>query len=269
MFNRFEPSYLVARSTDPDADPSTGYFHAIEDAFGEAGLDTYEVFIEAFPMDASTGAPFTSQTFYRYVRTHINDFVDPTYSQFFPYTPTRDSSSNQDEIKWLSSRPLGALITIDINVPTTPIVATTASVLVTVDEASRWVFTTWKTPADDNHPISGSREFAIFRAVHNGKSGHMFRTRAADRITALPASLPGLPSDVLEAATVLGQDLLWQSLQQKMADFINANGGRADVVARFVGRYPWNVPIIDDIKDLFFSPSTIRLHPPQIEVLPF
>lgn len=258
LLNRFDPVYFALRLTDPDADPLTGYFHAIEDAVGDINLDRYMVWVDDLPENPGGGGKFSAEEFLTYWRTHINDFVDTSISAFFPYAPRRDPTGNVDEVKWNSSSPLGAVITIEL-----PILGPdeSGSVVCTLIEPNRWRFSTWKTPGDNNHPVSGNREFGFYRGRYKGRRGFVFQTRGADRITAFGSLLP---DDVFNVVFG-GADSLWRSLQQGLATFINSHGGTAEVISpAYSSRYGWTL-----LKPFIFSPTTPRLHIPQTEFSPF
>jgi hypothetical protein len=255
MFNRFDPFYVVERivNGNVNADPRWGYFHAVEDATGDLNLDRYAIWVEELPNHPVTGVKFSAEDLFTYFRTHINDFVDTNTSAFYPYSPRRDSTSNADEVKWLSSSPLGAVITIEM-----PIFGPDESgtVVCTLIEPTRWRFSTWKTPGDNNHPVSGNREFGFYRARYRQRSGYVYQTKGADRVTATlsPAFL-----------VFSGADQLWRSLQTKFANFVNTHGGIAEpILEPYSYRFPFSV-----LRPSLFAPTEVRWHIPQSEVAPF
>lgn len=251
LFNRFDVVYWGLRRSDPNADPNWGYFHAIEDAAGDnLNLDRYMVWVEKLPRHPVTKDPFTAESLLTYWRTHINDFVDTNNSAFYPYGPRREPLNTADQTKWLSPSPVGTVITIEISID---VGTEFASVVCSVSEPHRWVFSTMKTPGDFNHPVSGNREFGFYRARFREKTGFVFQTRGADRVTG---------SLIPEGITFEGADELWRSLQAKLASFIAANSGVAEVISpAYSKRFPW-----DDVHAALFAPTVPRLHIPQSEL---
>ena len=92
-------------------------------------------------------------------------------------------------------------------------------------------FTTVQTPFSltGTHPVSGNRDFGL----KVDTDGWIFYTRGADRATE-PAAF--LASDIL---TFPKADQLWRSLQAKMAAYVIANGGAAQITPPFSVRNPW------------------------------
>jgi hypothetical protein len=252
LFKRFDVVYWALRKTDPDADPTWGYYHAIEDAAGDnLNLDRYQIWVERLPNHPVTKAAFTPESLLTYFRTNINSFLDTSVSAFYPYAPHREPPGTVDETKWLSSSPLGAVMTIEIDITGG---TEFASVVCTLIEPRRWIFSTMKTPGDFNHPVSGNREFGFYRGRYKGKDGWAFQTRGADRVT---------PSLIPEGPTFEGADRLWRSLQAKFKEFVDREGGVAEIIDPFSQRFPW-----DDVSAALFSPSIKRLHIPQSELTP-
>jgi hypothetical protein len=121
-------------------------------------------------------------------------------------------------IRWTSSNPLGSVLSIRI----LPVIEF-GSVVSIANASNRWVFATAQTPQDDDHPVSGNREFGFTR---NG-SQVTFYTRGVDRLT----------SDFDRIGSYLGSyggygafqqaDALWSSLMEGIqADLKQANGGQ-------------------------------------------
>jgi hypothetical protein len=107
-----------------------------------------------------------------------------------------------------------------------------AAVVTNLASDRRWRFTTVNTPKSGEHPVSGHREFGFF--VDNSNGDHVFYTKGADRST-------GFLATAGDFITFTGADLLWKSFQDKLASFVNANGGIAAKVARFSQRFKWSV----------------------------
>jgi hypothetical protein len=153
-----------------------------------------------------------------HIRTNLNDFVDTSKSKFLPYSP------GVDDAQWSSSAPVGAVYKIIIP-------KDNGAVVGSLVETLRWRFTTVHTPDTGDHPVSGHREFGMSDAG----AAATFYTRAADRTTGLPESLP-----LINRLAWAGADALWRSLQQKLADFVNSNGGSASIRDPFSQRFNWS-----------------------------
>jgi len=105
------------------------------------------------------------------IRTNLNDYIDTSISEFEGY---RGLSGKWG--RWTSGNPLGSVLSIDFNAPGG---IEFGSVVSIVNASNRWVFATAQTPVDDDHPVSGNREFGVTR---NG-SQITFYTRGVDRLT--------------------------------------------------------------------------------------
>jgi hypothetical protein len=193
---------------------------SIFDAMGELNTDFYAVKIPKLP--SKGGVLMTAESLLEDIRLRFNEFVDTSYSEFTPLDPV-------DAPIWLSASPLGAVIKIDIKGPDN------AAVVVAEMDARHWRFCTVETPLlkTGSHPVSGTREFGM----RSGPEGLFFYTKGADRPTEI---LETIFSDV---ATFPGADKLWRSLQDKVATFVNANGGQAQIVTPYSKRNPWGAVV--------------------------
>lgn len=177
----------------------------IQDALGELNLDRYEVRCDQLP------SGWSAADIVRQMRLDLNSFVDTDYSEFIPY------DSGVDDVTWSSASPVGAVFKIDIAGPDN------ASVVGSLVEDNRWRFTTVNAPWSGEHPVSGHREFG----VRDEGGASIFYTRGADRWTGGPGSSVGF----------FAADRLWRSLQAKLAEWINNNGGSATVLEPFSERF--------------------------------
>jgi hypothetical protein len=177
----------------------------IQDAAGLLNLDRYEVRITQMP----TG--FDDIGLLRQIRLNLNDFVNTRNSEFIPYTP------GDDDVKWASASPEGAVYKIDIFGPDN------AAVVGSLVEDRRWRFTTIHTEWSGDHPVSGHREFGI----RQDGDTYVVYTRAADRAT----------DGILESIAFAGADNLWRSLQSKVVEFVNSHGGAASAPEPFSQRF--------------------------------
>ena len=178
----------------------------IEAAVGDLNLDFYKVDITRFPN--GWDAPRFLQQFMR----HINDFLDTDRTEFIPY-------ADSDAQRLASANPLGTVLRLDIMGPDN------AAVVISDVKPQYFAVSTIHTPDTDDHPVSGHRMFGY--ANETGKT--VFFTRGADRTTLLP---PGLQQLIF-----IGAEGLWESMQKKVAAFINDNGGAATIVEPFSERF--------------------------------
>lgn len=175
----------------------------------------------------------TPESFLKYLRLHINDFVDTNKSFFEPY----DTS----EVPiWTSNNALGALIHIVIPFDD-------GSVVVSKHESTNWIFTTIQTPGDHQHPVSGNRQIGF---ISNSDGSFTFYTKAVDRVT---GTLDEWINDVFGGPTFSGADELWTSMQNKIANYINSHGGTATVQPSQAYRPNW-----DKVKKYLTGQSNIK-----------
>jgi hypothetical protein len=190
------PGYLAGRNMS---------VQRLADAKGELNLDRYEIRIARMPEGVNEESLLDN------VRLHLNDFIDTRNSQFLPYT------EGDDDAKWASPSPIGAVFKIDVFGPDN------AAVVTSLVEARRWRFTTVHTEWSGDHPVSGHREFG----VRNDGDAVVVYTRGADRAT----------DGMFEFAVFGGADHLWRSFQSKVAEWVNSNGGSASVPEPFSERF--------------------------------
>jgi len=165
------------------------------------------------------------------IRTNLNDDIDTSVSEFEGY---RGMSGEWD--RWASNNPLGSVLSINIG----PAGTEYGSVVSIVNASNRWVFATAQTPVDDDHPVSGNREFGFTR---NGNQ-ITFYTRGVDRISSVYHRIGSFASWATGQGTGFQQaDDLWSSLMQGIrADLKQANGGQdvATVPEETTYRPDWN-----------------------------
>ena len=171
----------------------------IDAAVGDLNVDFYKVDITRFPN--GWDGPRLLQQFMH----HINDFIDTRNTEFIPYAPS-------DAQRLASDNPVGTVFKLDIIGPDN------AAVVISDVQPRYFSVSTIHTPDTGDHPVSGHRMFGF--ALETGKT--VFFTRAADRPTLMPQGFQQL--------IFKGADMLWRSMQTKMAAFINDNGGEASIV---------------------------------------
>lgn len=180
-------------------------------------LDYFPITVNQLPIVG--GRRLRLHQFMEHIRKNINSFVNNFYSVFEPY---RWNGINDTKL-WNSSNPLGAVIGINIAGPDN------GSVIVTDYSSSGWTFSTIYDPKYGVHPVSGHRDFGYFR---NADGSHTFYTRGVDRLTTrLDDAFP----DVAFTAA----DLLWESFQNKISNYVNSHGGRARVGTPQISRPDW------------------------------
>lgn len=196
--------------------------HRLESASGaDVSLDYYPVEVSKFPDWG--GGPISPETLFDTIRLDINSFVNAFYAEF---RPLEDVDAN----KWQSFSPadhIGAVLYIGI-LGDPPVIPTDAAAVVVGHSApDNWIFTTVWTDESHAHPVTGNRQFGYEQVPETTK--YRFYTRGVDALTgALDIGLFIYPV----------QDLLWKSLQDKIADYVNANNGEAKVVNRTLHRPP-------------------------------
>lgn len=196
------------------------HIHRIEDANGDINLDFYPVTITRLP--SISGRTVTAEELLSHIRLNINSFVDTNVSEFSPY-------DNDEARVWRSTTPLGSVIHIDMKSTHGLLNLDDGSVVVSEFAADHWIFSTIWTVLDQGHPVSGNRQFG-FTPDEGG--GYVFYTRGADRTTSL--------LDVAAMSMVFAAaHSLWLSLQQRIAAFVNSNGGSASIGTATSIRTPW------------------------------
>ena len=220
-------------------DPSW-FFHRIEGhassfahASGDVNLDFYPIRVTRLP-NKPGGGTYTAEEWLEYFRTHINDFIDTSYSRFAPYS-TRYGTGSQDA-HWSSAppAPLGAVVSIDIpaiSIGGVTLARDDGSVGCAHSRSDQWVFSTLHTTRDGDHPVSGNRQFGF--AFEDDGSVTYF-TRGADRATGFLNNLPGA-----NWAVFRGGHQLWLSFQRGMKSMVEARGGAATIERPYSNRVWW------------------------------
>jgi N-acetyl-anhydromuramyl-L-alanine amidase AmpD len=178
----------------------------MSEAVGDLNLDFYKIKITTFP--SGWDAPKLLNSFIR----NINNFINTSNTEFIPY-------EDVDEKRLTSTNPLGTVFYLDIAGPDN------AAVVISDVKPQFYAVTTINTPRSGDHPVSGHRQFGYI--VEQGVT--TFYTRGADRAT---LGFPGT-----ETAIFTGGEWLWQSFQEKLAEFINDNGGTAEIIEPFSERF--------------------------------
>lgn len=183
----------------------------------DLNIDLYPVRINTFP--TYRGNVMTPATLIKYIRLNINSLLDTSISKFHPY------STSVDAPRWAGDDSVGTVMKIDIR-------PDNAAVVVSAATPTGWTFTTIDTPETGTHPVSGHRTFFIA----NRAGVYYFVNKGLDMTSTGIAGL-GLP---FAGEYGYGQaDALWRSLQNKVTEFINSNGGNAKREKRYSERIEW------------------------------
>lgn len=228
----FRPSATVQQAAR--AAPVNGHVHRLEDAASSViNLDYYPVRITQLPILG--GRQVTPEELLETIRTTFNQHIKTRYSWFEAYEADSNPVWNAaNEQRWLAADHLAAIISIDLLGPDN------ASVISSLDGSDRWRFSTIYSEEDGGHPVTGNREWGIDA---NDDGSFTFYTRAADRPT-------GDFDDFLSIGGFTIAHWLWQSLQDGVAAFVNANGGSATT------RYPMsNQPPWHRVRDAVYDPQ--------------
>jgi probable HAF family extracellular repeat protein len=221
----------------------------IENGSGVVNLDFYAVHVTALP------AGWTEEDLFDRFRNNFLEFVEHERAEFLAYDEDLDAST------WRSADPSNSVFRFRLKYQGIPVEG--GSVIVSHWDQFTWRFSTVYTSLDWKHPVSGTREFGLFRS----DEGQLYiYTRAADRPTGLwdsivTQALPAKVNQLLASLgfetlsdffpTVLNQgDAIWRSFQKRVRDFIIDANGKADVVEAVVFRPQW-----DELSDIY-RPTT-------------
>lgn len=216
----------------------------INDAYSTVvNMDYFPVTINQLPV--VNGVRLTATEFKEYIRKNMNNFVDPARGNFTPY----NYFGINDTYLWSSPNPNSAVVGIDI--PglwgiNDEITDDDGAVIVSRFSNTGWTFTTIFDPKYGQHPVSGNRDFGY---MQNANGSYTFFTRGVDRLTYFAVSaLERLSRNEQEDGIPFAEaDALWESFQDKIANFVNQNGGQAAVALKEIQRPDWQ--LIKDVID--------------------
>jgi hypothetical protein len=211
----------------------------IEHAKGEKlNLDLYCMNVIDLPTIA--GKKVTAEELQEYIRTHLNDFFDQSIAEFSSY-------SDSDEEKWQSKDPLNSVMHFDIHAGPQPLKTLSMvvggpddlSVITSEYTKDHWIFTTAQSPGDWQHPVSGHRKFG-YKTDPN--KNFVFYVTGTDRVT-------GEIDTWVEDSVFEGGHKKWLAYQKNVVNFINSNGGKAQIGITFSQRVSWagSAKLLDDI----------------------
>ncbi len=186
--------------------------HKIEDAVGKINLDKYELDILKLPDG------FDAKSLFEHIRKNFEDFATGD-SDFFAGEVKFEAYSNADERRWNSNNPLGAAMDFNTLFDTATVITTEYN-----SEELFWTFTTVHSFEHKGHPVSGHRQFGLFKKPNGG---YTFYLRGADRLTTRFDSLANkvFPSENDEFAFELAAKS-WEALMRNVENFIRKKNGR-------------------------------------------
>lgn len=208
----------------------------IEDGWGDINLDYYALKVSVRPtIDGRT--PMTDSEIFNYLRYSLNELTRGGSTEFAPFSSTSSL--------WNSPNPLGAMVTVKTAVISRFIRSPNhASVVVSAyqsgsegDNKRFWRFTPVWTKKDWGHPVSGNREFGLFR---NTDGNLVIYTRGADRVAYLKEHTVNILTGWIWRKLVFySQDRLWKSLLNNLVIYINNHGGKAEIISNSANQYSW------------------------------
>jgi hypothetical protein len=202
----------------------------LADGAGDLALDSYPVLIGSLPM--MNGSRMDSVAFIEHIRKNLNSFVDNFWADFLPYSAENPEDPNPDGAddvqRWQSADPVKAVF--DIDIP-----GDNGAVVCSAHDATGWIFSTVEAPDPGLHPVSGHRGWQIFE-VKDATGVYIIHTMGADRKTKLA-------QDFFWAGS-MSQRKLWTSFQQRVAAFVNDNGGQAEIMDPEVHAMSWEIVVI-------------------------
>lgn len=182
-------------------------------------LDYFPVTVRILPKNPKTGVQYSAEEFLSYIRLNFNSFINQKYASFSP----SKRLGAEEEKRWLSDNPVGAVIHINIPFP-----AGDGSVICTEFTSDHWVYSTIQTPwrffgqgNDGLHPVSGFRQTGFTK---NENGTYTFYTKGVDRMS---RKSQAIVAETLMKNPFKEADKLWQSFRQGIFDFVQQNGGNA------------------------------------------
>jgi hypothetical protein len=144
--------------------------------------------------------------------------------------------SHNDEQKWLSNNPIGAVMNFHSQA------GENMGVVASKFENTSWTFSTIGqftqgfdfdfsriTGPIGTHPVSGNRMFGITK---NSSGDFIFFTKGADRTS-------GIGETLISEILFVGGHAIWLSLQAGISNFVNSNSGKAEVIKPFSDRFEY------------------------------
>lgn len=173
---------------------------------------------------------FTSPQLYEHIRKNFGDFFK---GKFTTLTPHFDFTSKD---LWNSDNPTGALMTFHA-FPTQFFSMDDSAVLTSHSTEDNWVFTPVGTFWDWEHVLAGHRQFGL---SENEDGTFNFYTRAVDMMWDMEETLMTGGGRAFFSTA----DSLWDTVFENIVNFINEQGGSAEVTHSFSRRIYW-----EDVQD--------------------
>lgn len=213
----FRPLEQVQRATRERG----AFLQPIEHGEGRMNIDNYRVRITKMPRWNDKEIPI--REFFQYFRKSINLFLDRNTCFFGPW-------KSGDHALWNSNNPVGAILNIDMFVDS-GFNPESGAVLCSDAGPDYWTFTTLTGAGDGIHPVSGNREFGY--DVEG--EGAIVYTMAVDRVTPHVGTSFAFWSDMIFD----GGHRTWLGVQRRLAQYVNINGGVAEVLPPSSQRVDW------------------------------
>jgi len=193
-------------------------YQKITDGWGDINLDLYEVTIDTLPTTHASGKELFE--FWR------RDLATGDSTQFVDINQCSFRAFDEGEgTRWASADPVKTYVTIHLARLLSSLTSfsfddgsVVCSEYESSEEHGHWVFSVIASFRDAGHPVSGNRRFGWYK-----KEGKVtFYTKGVDRVSSLVDRLASAAGQVFENA-----DLTWISMQNKLVEYVNANGGTA------------------------------------------
>jgi hypothetical protein len=233
---------LALQANDQYAQPIENAYHAMVETeiWSDISLDFYGVKVSTLPETCPT-----PESLMNYIRTNFDNFYDHGAAFF----QTSDPNWTDPD-----ASPLGVVLAIELFV-VPGVSPDSGSVVVSdVDAGSGFTVNTVSDPGilgigpRRYHPLGGIRQWSF---TANPDGSFVFFVRGADR------AYNELDYHV-DRLIFWGANNLWTSYQQAVKDYVNENGGAAEILTPFAHRYFWPTVMalywIDDPNNPWITP---------------
>ena len=214
-----------------------------------ANMDYYSVEITTYPDFNGDSNPDSEIEVYDALRANFINLASGEKEgfQFSCNVPNNDSNTgnidwefsplfNYDADLWASNNPLTAIFTIDAGVDIVGIVGESltsdeGTIIVSEFTTNDWTISTIRSPQNGSQPFSGNRQWGW---VINQNGDLELFTRAVDvaKINNL-LNVLGLANEDCQQDTYYNiAEATWENMQQEISQWINDNGGQANVIPK-------------------------------------
>ena len=233
-----------------------------------ANMDYYSVELTSNPDFNNDGTPDSEAEMYQAFRNNFIDLASGEVNDFqfscnIPANSTNTGDinwefipfSSQDGLDFVSNDPIASILLIEAGasgvVPT--IAADDGAVIVSEFTSNDWTISTISTANNGSQPFSGNRQWGW---IINQNGNFEFFTRAVDvaNISKLLNVLSGgnANTDCQQDTYYNIAEETWKNMQQEIADWVNSNGGQANVIPKTAVRVDR-----EKIQDLLTSNDSI------------